>query len=151
MTRLVLATSLILLPLDGEAVGPTRGPIQRRPTVESYARDLSSSSPAKRRYAARVLLRQIRTARRAAARGPEDDLTRDEARQTLTDCDRVVAPACSSHIALPEVTGPCADILGLLETRSALPQLKEQLQREQRRSVQRRIKRAITTIQAVKP
>jgi len=148
---LIAASGLFLLPLSAHAVGNRPGLSRTQPTMAQYAQDLSGSSPAKRRYAARVLLRQVRTARRQAATGPEDDLTRDQARQTLTDSDRLVAPGCIRHLSVREITAPCADILRLLETQAALAPLEVQLGREGRRGVQRRLQRAITTLKSLEP
>jgi len=128
------------------AVGNRIGPARVAPTTEKHVSDLSNTNAAKRRYAARVLLRWVHTARRQAARGPQDDLTRAEALQTLTNFDQMVAPRCTADLHVAELTGPCADILRLLETQSALEALHSQLAKETRRGVQRRLQRAIDVI-----
>ena len=117
--------------------------------VEKYAQDLTHANSARRRFAARVLRRRARTARRHAARTAGDDLMRAEAQQTLTDFDHLVAPSCTHHLDLPEITAPCADILRLLQTQSAMESLEKQLSVETRSHAQRRLQRAITQIKAV--
>ena len=142
-----LAACLSVAPHHAYAVGSRMGPAGVAPTTEKYVSDLGSSNAAKRRYAARVLLRWVHTARRRAARGPQDDLTRAEALQTLTNFDQMVAPRCTTDLHVAELTGPCADILRLLETQSALEPLRLQLTKEARKGVQRRLRRAIDIIE----
>ena len=119
-------------------------------TKNKYVQDLTHSTAARRSYAGRVLVRRVKSARRAAARGPEDDLTRAGALQVLTDFDQQVAPTCIRHLAVTEITGACAEILRVLETRAALPALQAQLQVETRRRVKKRLKKAIERLEALK-
>ena len=146
---IVLPLLWLLIPATSLGVGKAIGPKRAPPTLIKLVQDLSSENSAKRRYAGRVLHSRAKTARSQAARGPEDDLTRADAMQVLTDFDQLVAPACIRHIALPEVTAACADILRLLETRTALSALKGQLERETRRREKRRLTKAIERIEAV--
>ena len=143
-----LLLALALLPLTADAVGNRLGPAARPPTLEKMAQDLTNQNPARRSYAGRVLLRQVKTARREAARGPDDDLTRAAAMQTLTDFDRLVAPVCTRHLALPEITSPCAEMLRYLQTRSALPMLRAQRERETRSRVIKELDKAIAELEA---
>ncbi len=148
-----LPIALAITALDSDSAHAVGSPlIPTLPhSVEKYAQDLTSTNRAKRRFAARVLLRRVRTARRLAARGPEDDLTRAEAQQTLTDFDHLVAPRCTDHLSTVEISGPCADILRLLETKAAIPALESHLQEESRPGVRRRIEKALHTIRQVSP
>jgi len=147
--RVLLCISLALLCPDAAAVGKGLGPKRSQPTLQKYAADLTSDSAAKRSYAGRVLLSRVKTARRQAATGPEDDLTRAEALQVLTDFDRLVAPVCTRHLAVPEITAPCADILRYLESADALTALKAQLARETRKRIKKRLEQAIAHLEKV--
>jgi hypothetical protein len=142
-----LLLALALLPLNVDAVGNRLGPAVRPPTLEKMAQDLTHHNPARRSYAGRVLLRQVKTARKEAAHGPEDDLTRATAMQALTDFDRLVAPVCSQHLAVPEITSPCAEILRYLQTRTALPMLKAQRKIETRSRVIKELDEAIAGLE----
>ena len=154
MTSRALAAALtlaLLMALGAEAawaVGNRIGPKRPAPTLQKYVQDLTGSSASKRSYAARVLRRQVKAARRQAAHGPEDDLTRAEAMQRLTDFDQLVAPACTRHLSLPEITIACADILKYLESRAALPALKAHLLVETRRRAKKRLTAAIAQIES---
>lgn len=142
-----LLLAMALLPLPAGAVGNRLGPAVRPPTLEKLAQDLTNQNPARRSYAGRVLLRQVKTARREAARGPDDDLTRGTAMQTLTDFDRLVAPVCTRHLSLVEITSPCAEILGYLQTRAALPSLRAQRTIETRSRVIKLLDKAIARLE----
>ena len=135
---------------SAQAVGNRLGPKKAPPGLAKYVQDLTHSTAARRSYAGRVLLRRVKSARRAAARGPEDDLTRAGAQQVLTDFDQQVAPTCTRHLAVAEITGACADILRLLETQASLPALQAQLQVESRRNEKKRLKKAIQRLEALK-
>lgn len=135
---------------SAEAVGNRLGPRKPPPTLAKYVQDLTHSNAARRSYAGRVLLRQVKSARRAAATGPEDDLTKAGAMQVLVDFDQQVAPTCTRHLNVREITAACADILRLLETQTALSALQAQLQVETRRKVKKRLQKAISRIEAVK-
>jgi HEAT repeat protein len=155
MTEVVRAcvAALIVVALAGpvSAVGRTVGPKRPQPTLAKFVSDLTGASSAKRALAGRTLLSQVKRARKDAARWPEGDLVRAEALARLTDFDQLVAPACARELRIPEVTSACAEILGLLETRSALPKLEAQLAVEERRRVRRRLAQAIKRIKQATP
>jgi hypothetical protein len=118
------------------------------PSIEDRIHDLESDVANKRKLAALTLRRLTRQYTRVADREHGDEIPIMEARQALMVFDEELARTCIERLAVPNLTGPCADILGLLGTSEAATPLEQQLQREERRSVQRRIEKALTAIQA---
>lgn len=147
--RFVLALCALIWGGTALGVGPTKNnPVKTEPSLDQYARDLVGADVPRRTYAARVLLRQVRVARRVAARRYGDPMEIDSARQALLDYDKVVAPKCIDCIGVANLTRPCILILELLETESAIPALDQYLKSRASATNQRRIRRAIATIQA---
>ena len=66
-SRLLLAIALALTPVSASAVGKAIGPKRAPPTLAQYVADLTSENAAKRSYAGRVLVRQVKAARRSLA------------------------------------------------------------------------------------
>ncbi len=133
----VLAT----LSLPAFATGPVRNqPMQQEPTLEQRLRDLSGTDKARRLYAARSLLRQVRHADRQAGRTMGDPILIDEGRQALTDFDLLVAPRCIRQLGVADLTRPCVEMLRILETTEAIDPLESHLADEPRPLLQRRIR-----------
>jgi len=99
-------------------------------------------------FAARELRRQVRWALRVTSRDEGASLSASEGWLMLEDFDRSLAPACIKGLDEPNISGPCATILGLLETEAALPALQESLHKTRRPQVRRKTQRAINNIQA---
>jgi len=130
------------------AAGPLKGlPVKQDTSTLRYASDLVGTDAPKRLYAARVLRRRVRTAWRLAVRDGTD-MHVLEARQTLSEFDSLIAPRCIRQLDVPATLRPCAQILGLLETRSALPFLKDQRERADGWITRRIIGKAIGRIEA---
>ena len=116
---------LSLLSRNVLAAGPLpTSPVRQDTTTERYADDLVGQDVSDRLYAARVLLRRVRTAWRVAGR-KGDALQTIEARQTLANFDQLVAPRCIRQLAVRNVRIPCTQILGMLETKEAVPALQQ--------------------------
>jgi hypothetical protein len=144
--------ALVTLIWSGVALGvgqSKNNPVKTEPSLHQYARDLVGDDVPRRTYAGRVLLRQVRVARRVAARRYGDPMEIDSARQALLDYDKVVAPKCINSIGVAGLARPCILILELLETESAIPALEQHLNISSSTANQRLIRRAIATIQAV--
>ena len=112
-----------------------------------YAADLVGSDAPKRAYAGRVLLRRARSAWRLAV-SEHDGISTLEARQVLVEFDEVVAPRCIRQMGQDDTVRACATILGLLETKAALPALRRRLAQATSRCERRTILRAIERIEA---
>ena len=131
-----------------EAAGPVQNiPVPQDTSNARYAADLVGEDGPKRVYAARVLLRRVRTAWRFAVREDTDILTL-EARQTLSEFDALVAPRCIRQLTVPDTRRQCARILGLLETKGAIDPLKLEFESAKRRCDRKALLRAIERIEA---
>jgi len=127
------------------AAGPLpNSPVRQDTTDRRYANDLDSADSHDRLYAARVLQRRVKEAWRIGGLNG-DHLRIMEARQKLADFDELVAPRCARLLHVNNLLGPCARILGLLETPNALDPLRKIDHTDiglcQRRAIQRAIKR----------
>jgi len=128
---------------SAQAAGPLKGlPISQDTTTARYAADLVGNDGPKQTYAARVLRRRVRSAWRVAARN-RDDLQTIEARQMLGEFDALVAPRCIRQLSNPGTLRPCAQILGMLETKAALEPLRMALAQSRPRCTRKAIERAI--------
>ena len=153
MNRIVQTVlPICLLVFSGDALGaPPKAPFPKdakEPSLQAYLRDLSSSESQARLFAARELRRQVRWALRVTSRDDGTSLSASEGWLMLEDFDRSLAPVCIAGLNEPNISGPCASILGLLETESALPALQESLRNAPRMQVRRKTQRAINNIQA---
>ncbi len=128
--------------VDNRVVAPRRGGPQG---FLDLAQDLTSEDKGDRQLAARALRRQVRIHLRDAE-GREGSLSQFEALAALQDNHANVAPRCLKVLDKPDLVGPCADILGLLETPQAAAPLRAALQTEARRGPRRRIERALARI-----
>ena len=133
--------------VDNRVVAPRRGGPQ---SFLDLAQDLTSEDKGDRQLAARALRRQVRIHLRDAGRS-EGSLPQLEALAALQDYDAKVAPRCLKVLGKPDLVGPCADILGLLETPEAAAPLRDALAAESRRGPRRRIERALARISAPAP
>ena len=122
MIRVVLAAALLGANPAWAAGTIPQTPIPQDTTDQRYANDLDGADKHKRLFAARVLLRRTNEAARIGSRSSED-IRVMEARQRLADFDTLVAPKCIRLLATPNVSRPCARILGLLETQAAIAPL----------------------------
>jgi hypothetical protein len=149
-TRRPCVLALLLLWCTAAVAVPTERSKGAVPdaSVHQYLRDLAGEDRNRRTYAARVLLRRTRLARRMAGRSRGDRLEIDAARQTLMDFDAVVAPRCIEQLHVIGLTRPCVIMLELLETSAAVPALKTQRTKEVRKGMKRRIDRALIVIRA---
>ena len=144
--RLSVVT-LLFLSTSALASGPVRDlPVEQDTTLERYAHDLVGSDASDRLYAAREILRRVRRAHRLASRdGVEIEIL--EAKQHLTDFDRMVAPKCIRQLTVQNVRRICATILGLLETNEAITPLESALEAETRRGARRSMVKALERLQ----
>ena len=118
------------------------------PSLEARINELESENPKKRKMAAMALRRMTRQYTRVADRDHGDEVQIMEARQALMVFDDELARTCIDQLAVQNLTGLCADILGLLGTAAAEAPLEAQLERDDRRAVDRRIEKALEAIRA---
>jgi HEAT repeat protein len=116
------------------------------PSIEARIEELESGNPKKRKLAAMSLRRMTRKYTRVADRETGDEVQIMEARQALMVFDDELTRTCIEQLAVENLTGLCADILGLLGNERAEAPLETQLQREDRRGVARRIEKALEAI-----
>lgn len=121
--------------------------VLRMASTAEYAADLRGADRSDRLFAARELRRQALSAARHADGPPsERQLEARVALQDLrADAGRAAIAALADHA---DVRGPCADILGVLGDPGALPALTAALGAETRPRIRRRLKDAITTLEA---
>ncbi len=152
-TRVALLLSCLVLSLSSpvQAAGRVDLPGAQPETLEGLTQDLVQADPAEQRYAARTLRSWIRTWVRQSATSGGDPITRDSARMDLETCDALVAPACVELLSQPGLTGPCADILGLLELPSTRAPLEAALAAETRNRVRRKLHKALDRLGPASP
>lgn len=146
MTSLLAILTLALTLASPARATGARLPGTLPPDLDDHLADLDSGDRAKRRLAARALRSLVRGEVRRSSDQQPDELARDAARLTLTDLDARLAPRCAQGLTSPELTIPCAEILGSLETTWALPALEQALALEQRHRARRRLDRTIALL-----
>jgi predicted homoserine dehydrogenase-like protein len=119
---------------------------QSDPSIEAQIDGLESANAKKRKMAAMSLRRMTKKYTRTADREHGDEVQIMEARQALMVFDDELTRTCVEQLAVENLTGLCADILGLLGNEKAEVPLESQLQREERRGVARRIEKALEAI-----
>ena len=127
----------VMAPRDPNASQEPPGPLD-------LMRDLSGQDGPDRLLAARDLRRMARRNLKLSNRQRGDELVVNDAIVQLAELDHLVAPTCSGLLTAGAVARPCADILGILETVTALPALQAALPsagRRNRRHLERAIKR----------
>jgi hypothetical protein len=118
-------------------------------TTADYVSDLTDDSDPDRVFAARVLRGKVRRATRAASRGAEGSLAREEARAELVELEAAVPPACTSALAHPAAAPACAEVLADLGDTTALPALRDARARATSGGAARRIEKAIARLSAL--
>ena len=149
MTKAFVLWLLVLHPGQAVAAGPIpNSPVKQDTSDKRYANDLDSADPHSRLYAARVLARRVKEARRIDARKVES-IRVLEARQRLEIFDEIVAPKCMRLLGASNIAVPCARILGLLQTHQALDALRAVESQEPGFCLRRTVKLAIRRIEMV--
>lgn len=143
-----LAAPAFALDVDAD---PSSGATPASKTTAEYLSDLTDDSKPDRLYAARALRSQLKSALRAEARSKPGSLAHDEARAALVELSDRLPEACTTALRYDNVVAPCADILTLLEVTSALPALVERRAIETRKSVIKRLDKAIAALSALPP
>jgi hypothetical protein len=118
------------------------------PSIEARIDELESENARKRRLAAMSLRRMTKKYTRVADREHGDEVQIMEARQALMVFDDELTRTCIEQLAVENMTGLCADILGLLGSEQAEAPLESRLQVEERRGIARRIEKALEAIRA---
>ena len=103
--------------------------------------------PHDRLFAARVIRARVREAWRWAGGGAHQ-LRTIEARQNLSNFDVMVAPRCIRQLSEPNVMRPCAQILGMLESKAALSALQQAYKSTENRRSKRALHHAIEQIRS---
>lgn len=131
------------------------GPVGQAPRAdtssEHYVSELSNARASQRLYAVRVLEARVRRAIQATEHHAPGDLEFDDATSELQLFDEALAPACVAVLGERNVAPACADILGLLETKAALPALEAAQKAPVSNRAARHIRRAIGLIEAASP
>jgi len=140
---LLLTTAAAATPPPSKPIG-TPGGQGEEVQLPVLLKDLQEGDHAEKRFAARELRRQARLALRG--QGSSSPVRAVESRQLLSDFDHSVAPLCIEQLDDPWTRRHCADILGMLETESALPSLEQRLIVEDSRRTRRHLQRAIDRI-----
>jgi predicted homoserine dehydrogenase-like protein len=135
-----------LMTLLFSAVQPGPPRTTTDPSIEARIDELESANAKKRKMAAMSLRRMTKKYTRTADREHGDEVQIMEARQALMVFDDELTRTCIEQLAVSNLTGLCADILGLLGNEKAEAPLESQLQREERRGVARRIEKALEAI-----
>lgn len=117
-------------------------------TTADYLHDLEGESAPDRLYAARLLRGLLARALRTEARASPDTIAYDDARALLVELEGRLPTACRTALRYDNAVAPCADILAMLDARSALPALRERLAEEDRKGPRRRLERAIAALEA---
>jgi len=123
---------------------------QAPPGVDDYLADLDGGDKAKRRLAARSLRGMLRGELRRASTKNSADISHIEALMLLDDLDRRLVPRCVEVLQEPALMVPCADILRLLETTTAIPALQQAIATRTSRRAHRHLRRALQILNEYK-
>lgn len=117
-------------------------------STTDYLSDLEGDSDPDRLYAARVLRGTLARALRIEAKAPFGSLASLDARATLLELEDRLPGACRSGLQKLNSVAPCADILGLLDVKQAIPELQAVLAVEKRKWVRRHLEKALARLGA---
>jgi len=120
-------------------------------SVPQLAKDLDKGSKADKNFAVREIKRQIRNLLRELR--TKDELYTIEPMFQLKEFDALVAPVCIEDVKEHnEMTGHCADILRMLETKEALPALYTAAEQTGKldKATMKRVQKAIDVIEATR-
>lgn len=118
-------------------------------SVAEYLMDLDGDDAGDRLMAARVLRGQLRRALRTLERGRPGTLAHDDARALMVELDQRLPEACMNALAYPDVAYLAAEMLAMLEIRSAIPAIELALQREEKKRRQERINESLLILRAL--
>src|SRR6185436_13550551 len=124
--RLISSRMVALMTLLFVAVVPGPQGATADPSIEARIDELESENPRKRRLAAMSLRRMTKKYTRVADREHGDEVQIMEARQALMVFDDDLTRTCIDQLAVQNLTGLCADILGLLGNEKAEAPLESQ-------------------------
>jgi hypothetical protein len=119
---------------------------QSHKTLSDYFADLESDSDPDRLYAARVLRGELSRALRTEATAREGSLASLDARATLLELETRLPLGCRRGLQKLNSVAPCADILRMLGTKEALPELQTVLSVETRKWVRKHLESAIAEL-----
>lgn len=154
---MISALSLLMLLLGSflpaaqaqEALG-TEGALEPsgEKTIGEYLMALDGDDAGDRLMAARVLRGQLRRALRMLDRGQPGTLAHDDARALMIELDERLPEACLNALAYPNVAFLAAEMLAMLEIRSAAPAVERALAQEARKGPRRRMEAALALLTA---
>ena len=151
--RRALLLSLLLLPLPAFAIDQTEptepgtGGSSTKTTSDLLA-DLHGDEGPDRLYASRALRSQLKHALTVEARAPEASFAYDEARSLLIELEERLPSICAEALTSRQVAAPCAEMLAMLDVKSAIPAIETALAAEPRRRPHARMAAALATLVA---
>ena len=140
--RTLLVLGLAALPISRAYAGsdpesPT-GSSQQKTTSELLT-DLAGDNKANRVYAARALKMQLHRAQSVVEHGKEGSLARDEALANLDELEQRLPEQSRAALGSSNVVALAAEMLVMLGTPEALPELDAAIQKETRKAVLKRL------------
>ncbi len=115
-------------------------------SLDRYLADLNGTDRSDRLFAARELKSRLKKALRDVKPSRQASLAYAESQAILGDFQQMVVPACVQALDLANVAPVCADILGLMESREAIPALRASLKSSPPPRLYRHINRALKRI-----
>jgi hypothetical protein len=148
-------TSLLCLVAAAAAQAP-RGPGQdtdapaapESRTTADYLSDLEGEDERDRVAAARVLRGQLKRSMGVMEHAREGSYRWDQAASAYTELAMRLPAGCTRALAWPATVPACADILGWLEVKDALPPLRKAREGETSKGTLERLDAAIARIEA---
>lgn len=122
--------------------------VQSQKSLPDYLADLEGDSEPDRLYAARVLRGELTRVLRVEAKAPAGSLASLDARAILIELEDRLPRACRSGLQKLNSVAPCADILGLLDVKEAVPEIQAVLAVEKRKWVRRHLEKALARLGA---
>ena len=118
-------------------------------SIAEYLMELDGDDASERLMAARVLRGHLRRALRTLDRGRVGTLSHDDARALMVELDQRLPEACMNALAYPDVAYLAAEMLAMLEIRSAIPAIELAMQREEKERRQERMAESLAALRAL--
>ncbi|MES2637987.1 MAG: hypothetical protein V4850_00835 [Myxococcota bacterium] len=122
--------------------------VQSQKSLGDYFADLEGDSDPDRLYAARVLRGELTRVLHVEAKAPAGSLASLDARAILIELEERLPRACRAGLQKLNSVAPCADILGLLDVKAAIPEIQAVLLVEKRKWVRRHLEKALVRLGA---
>ncbi len=146
---------LLLLCLVGHPAfavnADANGRSQAPQTLAETASALGSGKSSERRFAARVLRQQVKSALKQSSRGNGTSLLSADALLFLEDADRTLAPRCVTALKHADVRVACAQIIAVLEYHAGRAAIAQAIAQEDHPGRARRLARALRQLDTTAP